>query len=480
MKKIIFALIVLAGTTISCTKNFEDFNTDKKRASEVPGDFLFSNAQKALADQVGGVNVNLNIFNLWAQYWTETTYTDEANYDLVTRNISDAQFRILYRDILADLKEAKRLLELETAAGEEGEAIKQNKINIATLVENYAWNYLLLIFGDIPYQEALAEDNNLAVYDDARTILNDLIQKTKDATAALNPDFESFGNADIVFAGDVASWQKFGYSLQIKMSIVLADVDASLAQSTIEGAYQAAFQPGESAQVVYPGGTNSNPIWQELVATGRDDFVGANTIIDIMNDLEDPRRDDYFTTVGDTTDIYEGGIYGETSPFGQLSHVADPIQDPTFPVTLLDYTEIAFYLAESAERGYSVGMSAEEWYNEGITSSILSWGGTQEEADAYLANPDVNYATAEGTWQQKIGTQAWLAFYLRGLEGWTSWRRLDFPIFNIPPGIDTYGEIPLRFTYPITEQTLNADNFNAAASAIGGDELTTPLFWDVQ
>lgn len=464
----------------SCTKNFEDFNTDTKRASEVPGDFLFSNAQKNLADQMASVNVNLNVFTLWAQYWTETTYTDEANYDLVTRNIADAQFRILYRDIIADLREARRVVEAETAIGEEQEAIKVNKLNMITITEGFAWNYLVSIFGDIPYSEAIAEDNNLPVYDDAHTIYLDILAKVKEATTTLNDTYGGFSTADLFFAGDVAMWKKLGNSLQVKIAITLADVDAATAQSYIEDAVTAGvFEPGETAQVIYPGGSNSNPIYNDLVASGRNDFVPANTIVDMMNTLEDPRRDNYFTYVEDT-EIYEGGIYGETSPFGQLSHVADPIQDPTYPVTLLDYTEVAFYLAEAAARGWSVGGTAEEWYNEGITSSILSWGGTQEEADAYLAKPEVAYATAEGTWQQKIGTQEWLAFYTRGLEGWTTWRRLDYPILNVPPGVDTYGEIPVRFTYPITEQTLNADNFGAASSAIGGDELTTPLFWDVQ
>ena len=67
MKKIIFVLIVLAGFASSCTKNFEDFNTDKKRPTEVPGDFLFANAQKALSDQEASTNVNLNVFKLFAQ-----------------------------------------------------------------------------------------------------------------------------------------------------------------------------------------------------------------------------------------------------------------------------------------------------------------------------------------------------------------------------------------------------------------------------
>ena len=106
------------------------------------------------------------------------------------------------------------------------------------------------------------------------------------------------------------------------------------------------------------------------------------------------------------------------------------------------------------------------------------WGGTAAEATAYLAQPNVAYATATGTWKQKIGTQSYIAFYTRGLEGYTQWRRLDFPILNLAPTISSYSEIPKRFTYPVNEQTLNEVSYKAAASAIGGDDLLTKLFWD--
>ena len=67
MKKIILAFIVLIGISTSCTKDFEDYNTDKKHPTEVPGNFLFANAQKVIADQVASTNVNLNNWKLFAQ-----------------------------------------------------------------------------------------------------------------------------------------------------------------------------------------------------------------------------------------------------------------------------------------------------------------------------------------------------------------------------------------------------------------------------
>jgi hypothetical protein len=142
----------------------------------------------------------------------------------------------------------------------------------------------------------------------------------------------------------------------------------------------------------------------------------------------------------------------------------------------LTYTEICFYLAEAAERGYNVGGTAEEWYNKGIEASFDFWG--VKGAAAYLARPEIAYATATGSWKEKIGLQSWIADYTRGIEGYTTWRRLDYPVLNIPEQATAYSDIPVRFTFPVNEQTLNADNYAAASTAVGGDEVTTKIFWD--
>ena len=109
----------------------------------------------------------------------------------------------------------------------------------------------------------------------------------------------------------------------------------------------------------------------------------------------------------------------------------------------------------------------------------MEWGGTSAMATAYLANPAVAYTTAEGNWKQKIGTQKWLALFNNGLEGWNSWKLLDFTGFNAPDGM-TLGDIPTRLIYPVNEATLNGTSLNAAIAAIGGNSKTGKVFWDVK
>ncbi|PGH38053.1 MAG: SusD/RagB family nutrient-binding outer membrane lipoprotein, partial [Candidatus Nephrothrix sp. EaCA] len=82
-------------------------------------------------------------------------------------------------------------------------------------------------------------------------------------------------------------------------------------------------------------------------------------------------------------------------------------------------------------------------------------------------------------WREKIGTQSWIANYTKGLEAWTTWRRLDYPVFNVPETKASVEDIPTRLVFPVDEQKINGKNYQAAAAAIGGDLLTTKIFWDV-
>jgi len=485
MKKITFLLIILVGFLVSCTKDFEDYNTDSKSAVEAPGQFLFANAQKALADVNSSTNVNINNWKLFAQYWTETTYTDEANYDVVNRNVGTILFRIYYRDILSDFNEARRLVEAEKVEGTAAENAKANKLYMIDLMEVYTYQQLVDIFGDVPYTEALNIENLSPVYDDAQTIYKDLLVRAKAAADGLNDGAGGFGADDLLMGGDIAMWKKFANTLIVKLAITLSPVDAGMAKTYIEGAYANAFAYGESATFNYLSGANSNPLYQDLVQSGRNDFVAANTLVDLMNGLDDPRRASYFdSNLTDDNDnvIYVGGNYGESSTFSQFSHIAPRIQEDIYGYVMLDYTELAFYLAEAAERGFSVGGDAATWYENALNSSMEYWSVAAADADAYLALADVAYATAPGDWKQKIGTQAYIAFYVRGLEGWTSYRRMDAPAFNLPPtpAESADGMVPKRHTYAIAEQTLNGVNYSAAASKIGGDRLSTKLFWDVE
>lgn len=475
MKKIFLALVavLLIG---ACKKDVTTVNVDPKRPLTVSSASLFTNAQRRLVNTVTSSSVNLNIFRLIEQQWQETTYIDESQYDLQTRTIPDNLWNAFYRDVLKNFSESR------TVAATEGKSAVdlKNQLAITDIMEVYTWYYLLTTFGDVPYADALKIDNTFPKYDDGLTSFKDLLRRLDGDITALDVSSTSLGSADAIYAGNAQSWKKMANSLKLKIALTIADADNATAKAAAESAVASGvftFTTGNTDNARYPYTTitpNTNPIWVDLVQSGRLDFVANNTLTTEMNNLADPRRPFFFTLDGNG--VYSGGNPGESSPYANFSAPAVNITKPDFPGALIDVAEVQFLLAEAVERGYSVSGTAATFYSNAVTASILDWGGTQASAATYLAQPAVAYSTATGTWKQKIGTQKWIALYNRGMDAWVEQRRLDFP--QLEPAADALTDFPVRFTYPVKEQNVNNINRAAAAAKIGGDNVTTKLFWD--
>lgn len=502
MKKLLIFMISTL-TFIACG-DLTDQNNDPKRSDTAPAGALLANAEKSLMDYLASSNVNRNIFRLLSQHWTQTTYTDESNYDLDTRNIPQNWWHTMYRDVLKDIRESKKVTEADGALTAE---VKQNQLAILEILEVYTWSVLVDTFGDIPYEDALkvtASDDDILLpeYDDAATIYSDLITRLNAALGDLVPAENSWDIDDLFYEGNVASWVKLGNSIKLRLGMNLADVNPALAQPTVEAAAPHVFASNDdNAIILYKSAPpNTNPIWVDLVQSGRKDFVAANTVVNIMTGLDDPRGNFYFTTVDtliydayeegepaegaeviDTATVFYGGVYGASNNYATYSKPGEMIVQPDFQAALMDYSEVSFYLAEARGRGWSWtgNLTAAEYYDQAITASMQYWGVSDADITDYLAQPEVAYGTAPGTYLEKIGLQKWLALYNRGFEAWTEWRRLDAPVL-IPAGApEDELHIPLRYTYPVSEQNVNTINYAKAAEAIGGDDTQTKLFWDI-
>jgi hypothetical protein len=463
-------------TLFSCTKDITRFNQETKNPAIVPAETLFSNGLRNMVDNLASANVNRNVFRFTVQHWAATTYQDEPNYDFGTRNIPQTWWLTMYRDVLADIKESKRLVS-EITPGTISAATLKNQIAIIDITEVYVYSNLVNTFGNVPYTESNDINNLFPKYDDAKTIYDDLFVRLDKDIADLDEGAEGFSHdADLLYGGDVAKWSKFANSLKIRMALTIADSDPAKAKTAFEAANPNAFtSSADNAVFEYKAATpNTNPIWVDLVQSGRADMVAGAPLVDKLKTLSDPRLSLYFAP--NNSGVYVGGIVGANNTFAETARPSDQVIEPDFPAVLIDYSEIEFARAEAKERGWTVTGTAEEHYNNAITASILDWGGTAGDATTYLGTAAVKYTTAAGDWKQKIGFQKWIALYNRPDVGWLEVRRLDQPVLAPPANPDS--GFPNRFPYPANEQTLNPDNYTQAATAIGTDKAETKIFWD--
>lgn len=485
MKKLLIAGFSAALLTTSCVGSLEsNYNADPKSPTTAVASGLFASAERILARTLVSTNVNVNPFRFYVQYWAATDYPTESRYDMNTRAIPQQIWDALYRDCLRNIRETKTTIPNDITVPA---ASKNNALAAAEVLEIYTWATLVESFGDIPYSDALDFTKPQPKYDSQAAIYADLVARLDvaigkfDAAAPIG-----FGANDLLNNSSTALWIKFANATKLRMALVLADVDPAKSKAMAEATVGKLPASNADAIDLTFNGTfpNTNPLYEDLVRSGRTDFVGTNFFVNqlkgttgpVMNATPDPRLKNYFNPVTSGTlpaGTIAGGTYGSTNSKSTNSQPGAKLRAQTLPGVLVSYAQVELMLAEAAARGYSVG-SAATHYTAGVTASILEWGGTAAEATAYLAQPGVVFSQA--SYKQQIGYQYWVALYNQPFDAWTQWRRLDYPVLTAPAS--AISGIPVRLLYPVVEQNINGSNYASAAAAVGGDKVETKLFWD--
>jgi hypothetical protein len=292
----------------------------------------------------------------------------------------------------------------------------------------------------------------------------------------------------------MADWALFANSLRARAALRISDARPSLAEAEFSDALSDGLI---TEDVMYPylaEANNQNP-WFARFQT-RTDYAIHKTIADYMVGLEDSRilkfanaapnysNDDNAVTFDEIRGmpfLEDAGelVNAEISfPGAAIGGGGPDVGEQGAPLPIITVAEMHFATAEAIERGWVSG-SAEDAYLDGIQSSWEQWGVYEESAfDTYIAQTEVTYGSDD--WDVQIGTQKWLALFPHGYEGWAEWRRLGQPELTPNPfGVGVDPQIPVRFTYPSSEATINGDNYKAAVETQGEDSPYTYLWWDV-
>lgn len=485
MKKFIIPILILSLSLVPVACTTDDMNTDQHAIYETQQGSLITYAQKELSDFLNTPSVNENNFRLTMQYWQETTYVDESNYNFTNRNVSNNIWTDNYVNVLKNLDQAKKTIESYTPTATElstWPTTKKNQLAMVDIMKVFTYQILVDIYGDIPYSQSLNyETYPLPKYDKGADVYADLIVRLKQDIANIDVNGAGFGSSDIFYYdstiedSDLSKWVKFGNSTLLKLGIGIADSNPSLAQATVNSAITAGVitSSSENCQFNYlSSAPNFNPLYGELELSGRNDFIAGKTLVDYMLAQNDGRISKYYQQNDDGD--YLGQIIGAPGEIGEFSPIGNFAYSSTTPGNILTYTEVAFYLAEAAAR-WGIGGSPATLYNNAVNASFIEWGATG--AAAYLAAHPYNAAN----WKKSIGDQAWVAMFNQGLQGWNFYRRLDYPQLSAPSTAiqNAEGKVPVRLQYPALEATTNSSNYAAAGAAIGGDKITTKLFWDI-
>jgi len=467
--------LVLAAT--ACDEGLTKINKNPNAPTAVPVEFLLPNAIRDGVENAYGSWQLLSHTGIWPQHFVEIQYPDEER-GIVRPGNMDGFWANYY---VGPLKDIQTIIDLGV------EEDLPNAQGAGLILKSWVFHIITDYWGDVPYSQALRGEESggaTPAYDAQSDIYDGLLADLSTAVGLLNPSGLTFGAGDILYGNDMNAWKKFANSLRMRLAMRMSEVDPATAQSQFVAAYNAGgfTSNADNAFLDFPGPPYENPLYENW--QGRDDHAISATMVDTLASLNDPRLPIYAEPAG-SDGVYRGHANGRISlPAGQslsdISRIGNfwRANGSTTPATLMSYAEVLFLEAEAAARGWIAGDPA-TLYMDGIEAAMNTWAAygvapSGAEVTTYLAQPSVAYQGMNSIYLQK-----WIALWMHGPEAWSDNRRTDVPHLAMGPDL-SISRIPVRLSYPDTEQSLNKSNLEAAISRQGGGlDLVTPVWWDV-
>jgi hypothetical protein len=520
-------LIMVINT--SCTRKFDDLNTNKHEATEdmMASDNLktgafFSQMQRNVVLFKDGTNLSSDY--QVAQGLTSDVYSGyiaptgtwyggvhNGSYYFISGWI-EKTFTSGFASVMPAWQSIKK------TADEQG---LPEVAALATIVKVEAMHRVADAYGPIPYVNygSGSLQNN---YNSLQDVYTKFFQELDNAIDVLtlyaqgNPGTTVLKSYDYIYNGNVVSWIKFANTLRLRLAIRIVNANASLARMEAEKSIANSFgvitNTNERAALQH----SSNLVYyhplQEIAYSFNAGEARMSASMDAyMNGYTDPRRAAYFTTAidGNYHGVRQGILTTNWTPYTGTNISNLNMNTSSTQIVWMTAAESYFLRAEGALRGWNMGGTAMDFYNQGITASFIENGLQSSAAATYYGNNTLvpiaftdnsgqsgNNATAPGTikiaWTdtdpfdtnlERIITQKWIAMYPDGPEGWAEFRRTGYPklfpvVSNSSNGTIDAKQIR-RIPYPQSEYNNNRAGVQSGIGLLGGpDGGGTPLWWD--
>lgn len=526
--KVLFFLFLLMCSS-GCTDSFENFNTNKHDATEemmshdnLKTGAFFAQIERNVVLFDDGSNLSSDYqvtqgltSDLYSNYYaaTGTWYNGVHNgsYSFIT-NWIDRTFTSGFSSIMpaweAIVKVADEQGLTEVAA-------------LTTIVKVEGMHRLADAYGPIPYinygSGTLSSD-----YDSLEDVYRKFFDELDNAIDVLtvfasgNPNSTIFGDYDYIYEGDAVRWIQFANTLRLRLAMRVFYADAGLAQAeaekSISNIYGVITEANGRAALKHTSMlTYMHPLY-DIAYNFNAGEVRMNASMDVyMNGYNDPRREAYFVPASSDGN-YHGVRSGiETSVWSKYvdNNISNlKVDASSTEIVWMTAAESYFLRAEGALRGWNMGGSAQEFYEEGIRVSFgennvsgadnyildavskpIAFADHAEGSGLDIAAPsDITIAWNESASSEesleRIITQKWIAMYPDGPEGWAEFRRTGYPkllpvVYNGSNGtIDTDIQVR-RIPFPQSEYINNNEGVQTGISLLNGsDNGGTRLWWD--
>jgi hypothetical protein len=469
--------LLLLTLTLACS-DFGDINVNPNNPSTPSPAGLLTGALRNVGTinaQVGPGGANI-VPAMYVQQLGDVIYIEDSKYKTINFNYNG-----WYAGPLINLQ---HIIELNTDEKTRVNAStfgsNANQIAIARILKAYFFQWITDRWGDIPYSEALkGEADFTPAFDKQEAIYADLFKEWKEATTQF--DDGNVVQGDILLNGNTSKWKKFANSLRLIAALRLSKVSPEIGKKEFQSALDDGVLSSATDNVQYKflsESTNENPVYTNYVVSNRKDYALSDVFVNYLKKTSDPRLP--FLASKNISGEYVGVPYAVGGAKAQdLSLIGSLLSQQNSPVNIITYAQVLFAQAEAAALGWTNG-NAKALYESAIEASLQQWMGnsyTESALKSYLTQPEIAFSSNSAI--EKISTQRWIALFFQGTEAWSEWRRTGYPLLK-PATVTLNGgtEIPRRLAYPVTENTLNEDNYQVVLKSQGKDDHYTRVWWD--
>lgn len=510
--------ILLAGlglSTLSCTKDFNEVNTDPLGKEAVE-------AHQLMAPTM----VNLMSTNMLRN----RNFNNELMQ--VTVDLGDAEGKIFRYDIRANVADntwnnwyvnLTNIVDMQRIASQP-EKINKSYQGISLIIQSWIYSLLTDTYGDVPYSEANGgrEGNYQPKFDKQKDIYLGMFDKLEQANNLLKEGAAIVGTSDAIYNGDVSKWRRLGNSLYLRLllrvsaksevsSTVIAKIKEMI--DTNPGNYPIMENNQHTAKLLWTGSNVSTALYTSpyMASVRANDFYVpaiGEFFIDNLVAWSDPRIIPSFGQ----NNINRFGIRPGTSGFAGVpsgynpgsepakesrfysssDNVAINLQTDRYTGIIMNCAEVDFIIAEAAAKGW-ISKDAGTYYLKGIADAINYWlpnvmpgGATDPAVLNYVdvANIEWNNAlplqSADANTSSKmllIHQQKYYALFLVDFQQWFEYRRTSYPFLPKGPGMLNDKVMPARLNYPTITQSTNPTSYKEAVAAQGPDNIKTQVWW---
>ena len=501
MKKLIIILSVVLFFT-SCEK-FLDINENPNYPTDVSAELLLTSSQAAITN-IYCADWGL-IGSFWSQHWaqnnTSSQYKIYESYAISSNtNVIERSYRHMFIDGLSDNEIFMKKVQEDENWG---------AYLIGAVIKAYGFQYLVDLYGNVPYTEAFlgAEKLNPAI-DKGENIYANIYELLTDA---LSKDFSSYvpeiyENNDLLFEGSIDDWAAFANSLRLRILLRQYDANTTFARNEIT-TLLADMEAGNifllDKDVMFDNfedaDSKSNPLYEsdQRQLNTTNNIKACATFTSYLEANSDPRLDVLFTPVdGKYLGLVTGSYNVPSTEFEAPKLIASPVIEATMPVYWMTYAESELLIAEAYLRLGNTE-KAQEFYESGVTESFTRM---DAEIGELLTGAYAFPTTGFDNQLKAIIMQKWVdaADGGRGIESHIERVRTGYPEestisdqisegYTLPdnyiPGTLIYskkgtsgGVLPRRFPYPDSELNFNSNaaEYKALSDA---DVILQKVWW---